>query len=230
MESRVIESIPFQLEMEKLSAKLHITPEKPYYKRLEELVQTAQTIGRPKAIFKASTIEERGKDYLVIDGIKFSSRILAVNLADTDSVFPYVITCGTELAEWAETLTDMLDSFITDAIMEAVLRSARDNFFLMMDQDYMLTHASTMNPGSLPEWPIREQVPLFQLLGDVTGKTGVVLKPSFLMMPIKSVSGIRFPNEATYENCMLCPKENCPGRKSPYDQQLYIQKYGDSEM
>lgn len=230
MESRVLSSIPFEINLVELGKKLHITQDKPFYPRMVELAAAAEKIGRPKAIFKASAVEERGKDFVVLDGVKFTSRILAKNLAECEAVFPYVITCGTELVELAETMTDMLDTFIMDAVMEAALRSAREYFFHQMDQDYMITHAATMNPGSLPEWPLKEQSSLFALLGEVQEKIGVELKPSFLMMPIKSVSGIRFPNEATYENCQLCPKENCPGRKAPYDHLLYEKEFADDMM
>ena len=45
------------------------------------------------------------------------------------------------------------------------------------------------------------------------------------MSPIKSVSGILFPTEVTYENCQLCPRDLCPGRRAPYDKALYERKY-----
>jgi hypothetical protein len=45
------------------------------------------------------------------------------------------------------------------------------------------------------------------------------------MLPIKTVSGIRFPKEGTYENCQLCPRQKCPGRKALYDEGLYQRKY-----
>ena len=75
---------------------------------------------------------------------------------------------------------------------------------------------SSLNPGSLKEWPITGQVPLFELLGGVTEDIGVVLSDSLLMSPVKSVSGIMFQSEEAYENCQLCPRENCPGRRAPY--------------
>ena len=82
-----------------------------------------------------------------------------------------------------------------------------------------------MNPGSLPDWPIQQQRPLFQLLGDPNTAIGVELTASYLMEPNKSVSGIRFPTEERFESCMLCPRQDCPGRRSAYDPELYDQKY-----
>ena len=72
-----------------------------------------------------------------------------------------------------------------------------------------------MNPGPLKDWPLGEQRQLFFLFGDVKQAIGVELTESFLMYPVKSVSGIIFPTEVNYENCQLCPRENCPGRRAP---------------
>ncbi len=85
-----------------------------------------------------------------------------------------------------------------------------------------------MNPGSLPDWPLPQQLPLFQLLGDVEGLIGVHLKESFLMVPTKTVSGIFFPTETRFESCQLCPREDCPGRRAPYDAALFQSRYGQS--
>ena len=82
-----------------------------------------------------------------------------------------------------------------------------------------------MSPGSLADWPINEQKPLFELLGDVEKLVGVNLTDSFLMSPIKTVSGFRFSKESDYVSCQLCPREKCPGRKAPYEPNLYATKY-----
>jgi predicted transcriptional regulator len=53
----------------------------------------------------------------------------------------------------------------------------------------------------------------------------VRLTESFLMLPTKTVSGIFFPTEATFESCQLCPREECPNRRAPYEQALYESHY-----
>ena len=81
-----------------------------------------------------------------------------------------------------------------------------------------------MNPGSLPDWPISQQRPLFDLVGKAA-EIGVHLTDSYLMRPLKSVSGILFATDVTYENCQLCPVERCPNRRAPYDPTLFDRKY-----
>lgn len=58
---------------------------------------------------------------------------------------------------------------------------------------------------------------------------GLELTDSCLMLPYKSVSGIAYEAEATFENCMLCPRENCPTRRAPYDASMGAKTYHMSE-
>jgi len=67
---------------------------------------------------------------------------------------------------------------------------------------------------------MEEQRKLFALLGDPVKEVGVELTESCLMIPVKSVSGIWFPAKIDFENCQLCSRENCPGRRAPYDENL----------
>ena len=221
----IVADIPCEIDREQLFNRLHIKPDNPFVERVQNLMAEALEVGKPKIAYKLSYVEEKGDDYVVVDGIKFTSRVLRVNLENTNKVVPFVVTCGRELEAWAKEFTDMFDSFCADGIMEAVLRAARNRIFPQIDAELNLGHTANMNPGSLPDWPIKEQKPLFQLLGDVNSLIGVELKDSFLMSPIKTVSGLHFPKEGTYENCQLCPRKDCPGRKAPYDKNLYQEKY-----
>jgi hypothetical protein len=82
-----------------------------------------------------------------------------------------------------------------------------------------------MNPGSLQDWPLREQRPLFALIGAVDTRIGVRLTDSCLMTPRKSTSGIQFPTEESFASCQLCGREVCPNRRAPYDATLFERKY-----
>lgn len=218
-------NFPCEIDREQLLKNLHIKPDTHFVEEVDRLIAQAKEIGKPKATYKVAYVESKGDDYAVVEGIKFTSRVLRVNLEEAYKIVPYVVTCGTELEEWAQGIDGMFEQFCADGIMEAALRSARHRFSSKVDEELNWAHASSMNPGSLGDWPIKEQKPLFQLLGDVRSSIGVDLKESFLMSPIKTVSGIRFPKEGSYENCQLCPREKCPGRRAPYDKNLYAEKY-----
>ena len=71
----------------------------------------------------------------------------------------------------------------------------------------------------------REECARAGLVLRVRAEIGVQLTDSYLMHPLKSVSGILFATDGTYGNCQLCPVERCPNRRAPYDPTLFDRKY-----
>lgn len=224
MEPILLEDIPFTVNWEQLLERLHIRPESASADELRALVDEALAIGRPRALFGAAYVEDRGEDWVVIDGVRFTSRLVAVNLEGVYRVFPYIATCGPELGEWAHRLTDILHQFWAEEIKVAALACASRALLQTLEEHFQPGRTAVMNPGSLPDWPLKEQRPMFALLGQAE-RIGVTLNESYLMTPNKSVTGLRFPTEARYENCQLCPREDCPGRRAPYDPSLWQARY-----
>ena len=225
MNPKILSEIPPQFDLEKLREKVRIEEESEHVGRLKDLLTEAQAIGKPKAFYRPAFIESRTEERVSIDGIQFTSRVLRVNLEKVHRVFPYVATCGQELEEWSRSFDDMLQKYWADAIKEMALRAAMQYLHDHLIEEYRLVRISRMNPGSLPDWPLPEQRPLFALLGNGPGLIGIHLTDSFLMTPVKSVSGIWFPSEKSFESCQLCPREQCPGRRAPYDQNLFNRQY-----
>jgi hypothetical protein len=235
MATLVLDTIPFKVDIAELRRRLGM-PEGPSTSKpagvdhdsaraLEELAGSAEKVARPKAAFKIGFIDERSAGEVVIDGIRFASRVLRVNLDPIHRVFPHVATCGKELEEWSEGIADPVDRFAADLIKELAVRDALEYLRAHICAKHAITKLSHMNPGSLPDWPLPQQAPLFELLGDLESLIGVRLTESFLMLPTKTVSGIFFPTEATFESCQLCPREVCPSRRAPYEQALYESRY-----
>ena len=225
MDPIVLDHIPFQLDVEDLKKKLRVKEGSSLAKELRHLMGEAQTLGRPKALYKVAFIEAKGDDFITVEGITLKSRILRVNLEHVYRIFPYAVTCGTELEGWTQGMTDLLRSFAADAIKEAVLYQAIRYVMDHLKESYELTQASRMSPGSLADWPIDEQRPLFEILGNTRDLIGISLTESLMMVPTKSVSGICFPTEVDFVSCQLCSREACPGRKASYDKDLYERKY-----
>lgn len=221
----VLDDIPFQIDVDELMQELHVKDGSTHADDLKRLVQAAQAIAKPKALYKVAFIESKDTYTVVVDGITFKSRVLRVNLEGAQRVFPFVATCGMELEDWARSMDDLLQRYWAETINEMALRSARQMLDAHLGQRYQPGPISTMNPGSLEDWPLQEQRPLFALLGDPCQSIGVRLTESFLMVPVKSVSGILFPTEESFASCQLCPREVCPSRRAPYDPDLYEMKY-----
>ncbi len=217
--------IPFRIELEGLKKALHFRGDGPLFEELLSLVAEAERIGRPKALYRLAFVDERGEDYIVVEGVRFKSRILRVNLGESQRVFPYLVTCGVELEDWANQISDVLKQFWAGVIKEMAMRIAHTVMEEHLLGLYKPGKLSRMSPGSLADWPIQEQRPLFKILGNTEEMIGVRLTESLLMVPTKSVSGIRFPTEESFESCQLCPREECPNRRAPYDSNLYDKKY-----
>ncbi|HQE93921.1 MAG TPA: vitamin B12 dependent-methionine synthase activation domain-containing protein [Anaerolineae bacterium] len=221
----MIDAIPFRLDLAGLMKRLRLKEGSPYLTELRRLRDEAESIARPKALYKVAFIDAKGDDNVVVDGIKLTSRVLRVNLENVHRVFPYVATCGVELDQWAHAQDDMLFQYWADVIKEMAMRVALQALDESITADYEPGKTAVMSPGSLADWPLPQQCPLFTLLGDVKGAIGVELTDSFLMIPNKSVSGIRFSTTDDFASCQLCPRENCPGRRASYDDTLYERKY-----
>ncbi len=211
--------------IDELAARLRVAPESPDYPDLARLLAEAADIARPRACYRLAFIGARDDDHVVVDGVTLSSRVLRVNLDAVDRVFVQVSTCGVELDRWARALDDLLWEFWGEAIKEVALRQALKAVREDQDVRFRPARSSSMAPGSLPDWPLPQQRPLFAILGDVEAAIGVHLTPSMLMVPNKSTSAIRFETETDFASCQLCPRERCPNRRAPYDSELYARRF-----
>ena len=221
----VLDNIPFRLDVETVLKQLHQNKGNKYIGAIvQELIDIVCPIAKPKAIYKVSYVENKNGDSLYIDGVRFTSRVLRVNLDKVERVFPYVATCGRELDEIAIPSDDYMKYYCLDVIKEMTLRSAISYLTDYLTRNYALGQMSRMHPGSLEDWPITQQKELFSIFGNVEDLVGVKLTESFLMIPIKSVSGICFPTEIRFESCQLCPREICHERRAPYNSDL-VRKY-----
>jgi hypothetical protein len=225
MDNIILDQIPFNPDRQVLLNDLHITKNAAYVDAFDDLLNQAVVIAKPKAMLKAAYIDEKDDESVVVDGIKLTSRVLRVNLDKIHRVFPFIASCGTELDDWSETITDVLYHYWADMIKEKALFAAMDTLNRYLEDTFKLGPVSSMSPGSLPNWPISQQSPLFAILSAEPDPIGVRLTDSFLMVPNKSVSGITFPTEANFASCQLCPREICPNRRMPYDETLFNRKY-----
>ena len=225
MNLEILDQITFEINFESLSRKLRIKNGSRYVKELEKLAAEAKSIARPKALYKTAFIESNQQQKVQIDNQVFESRILAEKLENSRRVFIYLATCGRELEEWAASQNDMLYRYWADTLNEMALKKAYQTLSAHLTQKYHLKKYATMSPGRLEDWPITNQKPLFELFETNNQKIGVELTESFLMTPVKTISGICFPTETVFESCQLCPREKCPDRKVAFDEKLYQAQY-----
>jgi hypothetical protein len=215
----ILDNIQINIDLEAARRRLHLKRESDL-KALQELVAAAQPLIEPRVLYRTCYIEEKLAEGVIVEGLNFSSKVLRRNLDKIERIFPFVITIGSKFGAKLDACTDLLEKFYLDVIGNVALNQVRLELKNRLCAEYAIEKTAFMAPGSLPDWPIDAQKPLFKLLGDVEAAIGVRLTESLLMLPAKSVSGIYFPTETTFFSCQLCPREHCDSRKAKYDEKL----------
>ena len=219
----VVDKIPVILEPSAICSKLFPNKKGRRFSDIVEMLEVANTLIEAKAVYDATCISHVSDDSVKLSGIEFTSRVLAMNLSKAGKVFPYILTIGRKLEEEARRF-NLLKRFYLEAIGDAALNDARHRLEEHLKSKYVTGQLSSMNPGSLEDWPITQQAHLFSLFRGVEQAIDVRLTPECCMIPRKSTSGILFPTEVKFYSCQLCPRAKCDSRQAPYDP-LLKEKY-----
>jgi hypothetical protein len=225
MDSIIVENIPMTVDEELLRSGLKVRPGTSLAARLTEIIESALIAAKPKAAIKLLNITNLGDDFVMVHNITLNSRVLSVNLKDSPNMVVFAATCGMELDEWSKQFDGYLEQYWADTIMFLALGAAMQAAEGIIKKTLDAETVSTMNPGSLEDWPITEQTKLFSLMKDETAAIGVRLNESCLMRPLKSISGLSYASGEIFHNCQLCPRRDCPGRRAPFDDGLYEMRY-----
>jgi hypothetical protein len=215
----IIKPIPVVLDHEDIKMRLSMG-RRGNWSQVLPLVERAEALIEAGAAYKVCYIEKRLEDTIRIEGMHLQSKVLRRHLDQIERVFPFALTIGGALEEESRACKDILKKYYLDAVANVALDSVRTYFEECLRSRYALTSISSMSPGSLEDWPIESQGPLFSILGDVESAIGVRLEKSLVMTPFRSISGIYFPTEIPFYSCQLCARESCPSRRAEYDEQL----------
>lgn len=217
---KVLEKIPLSLNEREVKTKLHWRERAGSSFDLRQLIREALSLIKPKIIYKVSYIERKGRDEIGIEGVTFSSKVLRKNLATVERIFPFIITIGPDLEKYASGCNDLLRQYYLEGLADIALDKADLHLKRHLKKRFGLTGLSSMSPGSLEDWPIAQQKELFSLFGETDRPIGVILTEHMLMIPRKSISGIYFPTRMSFLSCQLCPRKDCPSRRTAYDRDL----------
>jgi len=217
----IILDVPFDITLEEVLKASQFRGKKPEIdKMINFLITKAYDFAKPKILFKEAYLNVIDEKTVEIERVIFQSRILKKNLENIGRVFPYIITAGRELEGITIPDKNIIMVFFLDTIKELILKKTAKYFESYLLSKYSPGTLAHMSPGSLEDWPVEQQKPLFSLFGDVEKLIGVRLTSSYLMDPIKSVSGIQFPTRFDFKSCMLCKRFKCPDRKVDYDPKM----------
>jgi len=222
---KIIDNLQWRMNTAEIQKRLHLEAESREWEEVQAMADQAAALIRPRCVYKACYIQEKEDDAVIVEGVRLESRVLRINIESAQRVFPFVVTIGAELEEAARARDDYLEQYYLDTIANVALQDVIQSLQTRLQDQYAIEKLSYMNVGSLEDWPLAQQRPLFSLLGDVEGAIGVRLLPSMLMHPGKTESGIFFPTEVTFFNCQLCPRKGCPSRKADFDSKM-AREYG----
>ena len=217
---RIVFHIPVDLSAEEFAPYCRIKNDSAAFEMLEETMPLIKRYGAPKAIIRWADVDGIKGDETTIEGVTFRSRVVAEKLRGLQRVFISVVTAGRGLEESGEFTGDPFK----DTYNGALLRHASTFIVKYMKDIFGFDGSSMLNPGSLPDWPIKNNFALFDIIGDV-GEIGVSLNEAGYIKPWNSGSHIHFPGDG-YHNCSLCKKYDCIGRRAPFDRAEYIRIFG----
>lgn len=217
---RYLFDIPVQLDRAAVIQALRLDKRRESVPDADTLIHRVLPLIRAKAVLRECRVDERGDKGIALSGVSFSSRVLSRKVGPGERLFVYVITIGPDLERKAQSGESLLDQYYLECLGDMALLSARQRMKEGLEKEYGIRNLANLSPGSLEEWPVTEQTPLFLLMGEGPAKIGVRLSESMLMIPRKSLSGVYFSAEEGFSSCQLCPRADCIGRKAPYDESL----------
>lgn len=217
---RIVLHIPVDLTLDELTALCRIKPGSAAVEAVEEALPLINQFGEPKAVIRWANVDRVEDDLTTIEGVSFRSKVVADKLRDTPRVFLSVITAGEGLEKCAE----LADDPFLDMFNGALLYHASTYVVSYLKDSFGFDGSSMLNPGSLPDWPIDNNFPLFDMIGNVE-EIGVSLNEAGYIKPWNSGSHIHFSGNG-YQNCSLCRKYDCIGRHAAFDRGEYIRIFG----
>lgn len=212
---RIVLHIPADFTTEEAAEILKIGRDSAVYEELEDAMPLIRQYGKPKAVIRWVNVDRVEGDATTIEGVTFHSKVVADKLRNSPRVFISVATAGEGLEKSGAFSGDpFLDTY------NGVLLNHAIRFMLRyMQENFGFDGSSTLNPGSLPDWPIRNNFDLFGLIGN-TEEIGVSLNEAGYIKPWNSSSSIHFSGNG-YMNCSLCKNYGCIGRRAPFNRSEY---------
>ncbi len=217
---RIVLTIPMDFSIEEFAELCRIRQESSAFEMLEDVLPLIRRYGAPKAIIKWANVDRIEGDETTIEGVTFRSKVVADKLRKTPRVFLSVVTTG----EGLEQSGQFEDDPFLNTYDGALLFHASKYMIRYMKEQFGFDGSSMLSPGSLPDWPIQNNFALFDMIGNVD-EIGVSLNEAGYIKPWNSGSHIHFSGDG-YQNCSLCKKYDCVGRRAKFNRAEYTRIFG----
>lgn len=214
---------------ERLIEVLNIDPGRPVGQRwlagIDELLAVAPRLIRARAVYRVDPIAELGPRQLTLASGTVIEGTLRVALTGAEAVASFLVTVGSGLERLARRWMrdgQVLRGTVIDAIASEAVEVAADRVVQRIRMAAAPRGEAVtvcLSPGYCgmemsQQQPLLDSLPARQL--------GVRLMPSFLMMPVKSLSGLIGigPKDRVRSDlvpCALCNHPHCQHRRAPFD-------------
>lgn len=193
------------------------TPDDDVCRLVDQVLDEAASLCRPRYMYQ--TIEARlmPRCHVQAAGVDFApGGIIGAYLPGMTHATFFVATAGVEYDDYLHRLKaegDILKEFVADSVGSVIAEGCVTQVGRELDHDPRLRHSLPYSPGYCG-WNIAEQRKLFSLFPP--RPCGVRLSDSFLMWPVKSVSGFFGQGEKLLPqpyHCELCKNIHCYKRK-----------------
>lgn len=211
----VLNEIPLKFNYEEILKANRIRQGTGFEETFLQALRTAEEKLHCRAILKWANVGKIEADNVSIDNTTFKSKVMADNLKDKERVFLYILIVGDEIDK--ENLIE--EAVLKDIIKGVALDAGRKYLEEYLTTNFGFQDISYMNPGSLPDWPIKNNVPLFEMIENIE-EIGAKINTHHYIIPWNASSGIIFENGNGYSNCALC-KNKCEKRRVPFNQEDY---------
>ena len=189
---------------------------------IEEILTESQEISNIKAqftVFNDIQFDNVAKSIGINKLVFQVKKTVFVQLKNSDSVAVFLCTAGEEIgirSKKSMNERDFLRGYIYDVVGSEIVEAAAD---IMQDDLERIMLASgkritnRYSPGYC-DWDVAEQHKLFQLIPE--NYCDIILTPSALMKPVKSISGIIGIGTNVKKNpytCGMCDMKDCIYRR-----------------
>lgn len=187
----------------------------PAVLELGSLLEHARKVSYPTAVYKPVSVTDDGSHIYLAEYL--AGDFLSERLRKSPIAIPHIASCGRELEDFSKSLTDYFLQYAAEVYKLLCLNEIRMSLYRTVSQYFdEESGLSALHPGTVKDYPLSELRVIFDILGSGAQEAGVVLAPSLMMYPDKTVSGIFYQSEKKCTSCELCPHIRCENRKTSH--------------
>ncbi len=223
MNTQIVNLLPFTIPDESLFNKMGRKRKTKLSSRIKNNVTKAtlevEQFAEPKAMYKVVSLENED-DTILLDGVQFESKKLHHLLEACDKVVVFLITLGEKVDELVRKHSKEQPhyGYILDSAASIAVESAAQHFQKLIEEKVNGQGQTSLrySPGYC-DWPLSEQKKIFEILPHE--KFDINLSDTFLMSPLKSITGIigiasNCSEDFVKSTCELCNKIHCQYKRT----------------